>query len=127
MVDIQKQIEHWRANALEDWQVARDLIDDGHFRHGLFFVQLSLEKALKAHVIRTTQDLAPRIHNLVRLVQIAALDIRPEYLDVLADMNAFNLEGRYPDVDLPLPTKEETQNYLARSEEVFQWLMSQLS
>ena len=101
MVDIEKQVEHWRANALEDWQVASDLIGDGRIRHGLYFVQLALEKALKAHVIRHTQDLAPRIHNLVRLSQIAALEISPEYLDVLADMNAFNLEGRYPDIDLP--------------------------
>src|SRR3990172_5800483 len=121
MIDIQKQIEHWQSNAIEDWQVARDLIDDGRIRHGLFFVHLSLEKVLKAHVIRNTQDLAPRIHNLVRLAQSAALEISPDYLDVLADMNAFNLEGRYPDVDLPLPTIEETHNYLARSEEVFQW------
>lgn len=126
MVDVEKQVEHWRANALEDWQVAKDLISSGRIRHGLYFVQLALEKALKAHVIRNTRDLAPRIHNLVRLSQIAGLEMSSGYLDILADMSAFNLEGRYPDIDLPLPTKDEAQAYLARSEEVFQWLMNPL-
>lgn len=69
MVDIGKQIEHWRAGAGEDWEVARDLVERGKIRHGLFFAHLALEKTLKAHVCRTTNELAPPIHNLVRLAE----------------------------------------------------------
>jgi HEPN domain-containing protein len=92
----------------------------------LFFAHLALEKALKAHVCRHTNDLAPRLHNLVRLAEIS--DVRPsqDYEDVLAEMNAFNLEGRYPDMLMPPPSLPEARDYLTRTEEVFQWLLSQL-
>ncbi len=66
MIDIAKQVAYWREGAVEDWEVARDLIERGKTRYGLFFVHLSLEKLLKAHVCRHTQDVAPRLHNLVR-------------------------------------------------------------
>jgi len=47
MVDISKQIIFWRDNAKEDWDVARQLVDNGRTRHGLFFAHLALEKSLK--------------------------------------------------------------------------------
>ena len=85
-----------------------------------------LEKVLKAHVCRKTNDLAPRVHNLSRLAEIG--DVRPsrDYEDMLAEMNAFNLEGRYPDMLMPPPSLSEALDYLTRAEEVLQWLLSQL-
>lgn len=111
---------------MEDWQVAVELIQTGRLRHGLFFTQLALEKLLKAHVCLRTNDLAPRIHNLIRLVEIAKINLLPQQFDILAEMNPFNIEGRYPDNTLPLPTKEEASRSLARAEEIYLWLMNQL-
>ena len=122
MIDVDKQVAYWRDGAQEDWAVARELIDLGRTRHGLFFVHLALEKALKVHVCRQTRDLAPRIHNLVRLAELASINASQEQIDTLAEMNAFNLEGRYPDLLALPPTPAEAQAYLARAEEVFQWL-----
>jgi HEPN domain-containing protein len=126
MIDIQKQIEHWQNGAVEDWDVAQDLIGQNKVRHGLFFAHLALEKVLKAHVCRHTQDLAPRIHNLSRLAEITALSLNQSQQDVLAEMNAFNLEGRYPDLLMPPPTQDEAEKYMKRAEEVYRWLISQL-
>jgi HEPN domain-containing protein len=123
MIDIEKQINYWREGAIEDWDVARDLVEKNRCRHGLFFAHLSLEKALKAHVCRVTTDLAPRIHNLVRLAEIAKLDLRPAQLDVLAEMNAFNIEGRYPDSLSVPPEKKEAVRYIRQAEKVFKWLI----
>jgi len=67
MVDIGKQILHWRGGADEDWAVAMELIGHDKIRHGLFIAHLALEKTLKAHVCRATGELAPRTHNLARL------------------------------------------------------------
>ena len=123
MIDIDKQIVFWRDSGDEDWAVACDLVRRSRVRHGLFFAHLALEKALKAHVCRATRDLAPRLHNLVRLAELAELDVQPGNLEVLAEMNSFNIEGRYPDaLSLP-PSKEEAQRYMSRAEEVFQWLI----
>lgn len=96
MIDIDKQIVHWRDGAKEDIEVARELVARGRNRHGLFLAHLALEKVLKAHVCRHTRDLAPRIHSLVRLAELASIKPNKEQLDTLAEMNAFNLEGRYP-------------------------------
>jgi len=126
MIDIQKQIEHWHSGAIEDWEVAQDLISRNNIRHGLFFAHLALEKLLKAHVCRHMQDLAPRIHNLSRLAELAALSLSQTQKDILADMNAFNLEGRYPDLLIPSPSKNEAEGYMNRAEEVYQWLSNQL-
>lgn len=122
MLDINVQIGHWRASGQEDWTVACDLIERGRLRHGLFFAHLALEKILKAHVCRNTGNLAPRIHNLVRLAELAGLAPSPDCLDILADMNSFNLEGRYPDCTMPLPSQEEAHLALARAKEAMEWL-----
>jgi HEPN domain-containing protein len=126
MVDIERQVAYWRNGADEDWEVAQDLVGRQRVRHGLFFAHLALEKLLKAHVCRHTQDLAPRLHNLVRLAELAGLPLNQAQFDILAEMNAFNIEGRYPDTLTPVPSQDEANEYLRRAAEVHQWLMNQL-
>lgn len=83
MIDIDGQIRYWQSGAAEDWEVAQELISGDRLRHGLFFAHLSLEKLLKAHVCRHIRDLAPRIHNLVRLAQLAILPLNENQIDIL--------------------------------------------
>ena len=77
MIDILKQIDYWRSGAEEDWSVAKKLVKEKKVRHGLFFAHLTMEKLVKAHVCKKTVDLAPRIHNLVRLAEISSLALKP--------------------------------------------------
>lgn len=102
--------------------MARELVVAGRTRHGLFFAQLALEKTLKALVCRHTGDLAPRLHNLVRLAEIAGLQPTPSQRDALAELSVLNIEGRYPDAWLPPPGLEEADAYLTRAEELLEWL-----
>ena len=125
MIDIAKQVEFWRAGSVEDFAVASDLIAREKIRHGLFFLHLSLEKALKAEVCRVTRDVPPRIHNLARLAELARLEPSREQLVALGQMNEFNIEGRYPQLLSPAPTSAEAQHHLARAEEILKWLSSQ--
>ena len=107
--------------------MAAKLLADRHVRHCLFFAHLALEKLLKAHVCLQTNDLAPRIHNLVLLAKLARLQMDDEQFNLLAVMNEFNLEGRYPDSAVVPPTQDQAAAYLRRSEEVVTWLIKQLS
>ena len=125
MVDITKQIAFWRDSAKEDWDVARQLVDNGRTRHGLFFAHLALEKILKAIICKQSQDLAPRLHNLSQLAELAALTLNTREMEVLAEMNAFQIEGRYPESLTKAPSREEALNCMAGAEGVFQWLMNQ--
>jgi HEPN domain-containing protein len=123
-VEIAEQERFWRRSAREDWDVGSHLVGVGRVRHGLFFTHLALEKALKAHVCARTRTIPPRHHNLVRLLELAEIDTTDSQLDVLAEMNAFNLEGRYPDALSSPPSQSEAREYLRRAEEVFEWLMT---
>jgi HEPN domain-containing protein len=126
MVDIVRQVAHWRTGAREEWEVATELLNNGRLRQALFFTHLALEKALKAHVCRQTGDLAPRTHNLVRLAEISGLQVSPRFVDVLAELNRFALAGRYPDSTVLVPGVEEARLHHQRAEEVLQWLIRQL-
>jgi HEPN domain-containing protein len=122
MVDIKKQISYWKENAEEDWTVAQQLLESGRTRHGLLFAHLALEKMLKALVCKNTNDLAPRVHNLNRLIDLAGVLSSSVQTDILAEMNAFHIEGRYPETLTKRPTEEEAVRYTKRAEEVFRWL-----
>lgn len=124
MVDSVKQIEYWKRGAEEDFVVAGELVEKGRYRHGLFFMHLALEKLLKAQVCKQTGALAPKIHNLIRLAELAQLRIPEEMRNSMAKLNEFNLEGRYPIV-APL-SGSETGRYMAMAVETFEWLMKQL-
>jgi len=126
MVDAEKHIEYWRKGSEEDWEVAHELLGSGRVRHSLFFAHLALEKVLKAHVCRQTQDIAPRIHRLDRLAEIAGISISPDHKRILVRMNDFNLKGRYPESLAILPTLAEARGYLAEAQEAYEWLMKQL-
>jgi HEPN domain-containing protein len=122
VVDIQKQIQYWRSSAEEDWQVALELADLGRPRHSLFFAHLALEKTLKAHICRATNDLAPRIHPLLRLVELTELRLSQAQRNFLARFDRYQLEGRYPDLLLPIPDDETTTEELSMAREMLQWL-----
>ena len=122
MVNIEKQVAFWRQGAAEDWEVAGALVDRGNPRHGLFFAHLALEKTLKALVCTRTEDLAPRSHNLLRLAELGEVQLSPEHVDTLAEMNVFSLEGRYPDALADAPSIDEALQVLTRAAEVLKCL-----
>lgn len=125
-IDITKQVEYWQAGALEDWQVAVELIETGRTRHGLFFAHLALEKLLKAFVCRATLDLAPRLHTLLRLAERSGLTFAEEQRAFLARFDRYQIEGRYPDL-LPLaPDVDAARQELSNAKEMFEWLQRQL-
>ena len=126
-MDIEKQVQYWRAGADEELLAAKALYRDKRYPQCLFHAHLALEKILKAHVCRKMQAMAPWIHNLSRLAETAQLQLSDRFIDILADMNGYSLEGRYPDQIKGSVTPEECCAKLGQSEEVLQWLTVELS
>jgi len=81
-----------------------------------------LEKALKAQVCRTTKDVAPRMHALLRLAERANLDLTEETKTFLAEFDRYQLEGRYPENLMEPPDMGEAQAQMVRAKEIYQWL-----
>lgn len=61
MIDTNKQIEYWINGANEDLDSAKILIERNRLLHGLFFCHLVIEKAIKAHVVKQTLEVAPAL------------------------------------------------------------------
>ncbi|TKJ36338.1 MAG: DNA-binding protein [Planctomycetes bacterium B3_Pla] len=126
MVDVGKQIDYWRTGGDEDFAAAESLLEKDHLRHSLFFMHLAIEKMLKAHVTRQTRDVPPRIHNLIRLAEIAKLKLDEERKEFLREFGAYQLEGRYPDfVQVPVESGL-ARDEMSRAGEMLIWLKKQL-
>jgi HEPN domain-containing protein len=124
-MDIEKQISYWITGAEEDFAAARALFEKGHLRHCLFLAHLAVEKRLKAHVIRQTKDVPPKLHNLIRLAQIAKLKLQPQQEQFLREFGIYQLEGRYPDAEQMLFDRNSTEQEMSRVGEMLKWLNSQ--
>ncbi|MBM4019371.1 MAG: HEPN domain-containing protein [Planctomycetes bacterium] len=59
------------------------------------------------------------------VAQLACLELSSEHADILAEMNTFVLEARYPETLLPPPNEDEARRYMARAEEVLLCLIPQ--
>jgi HEPN domain-containing protein len=122
----EKQVDYWVRTSEEDAGTATDLMEIKRWRAALFFAHLALEKILKAHVCQKNLEYAPKLHNLVKLAEIAGLELTEEQIDVLTRMNMFNLAGRYPRLDeVPLEPERAAANH-KESLEVHQWLLKKL-
>ena len=125
-LDINALVAEWKADALSSWDDARYLIEDRRITLGLFAVHLSLEKILKTHIIRQTGVLAPKIHDLIRLAQLAQVTLSAEQSDFLSRMNFYAIHGRYLGVKFPLPSQQMAREYLQTAKELIEWLAKQL-
>lgn len=112
MINVGKHILYWKNGSQEDISAAESLISTGKARHGLFFLHLSIEKILKAHICKQTTNIPPRTHNLIRLSELIDINFDDEQTNFLAEMNPFNLEGRYPESATKPPSQEEAEKYL---------------
>ena len=121
-MDTQKQIEYWVKGAEEDFAAAQSLLEKEHIRQCLFFAHLAIEKMLKAHVIKQTNDIPPRIHNLIRLAEIARLKLQPQQEQFLREFGIYQLEGRYPDAEqIPMDNGLAKQE-MSSAGEILKWL-----
>lgn len=80
--------------------------------------------------MRDTGESPPWIHNLIRLAENTTLNLSGEQKELLAEINQFNVETRYPDYKnsfYKLCTKEFTEEYFTKIKDLYQWLLSQMS
>ncbi len=126
IMDLQKQIDYWINEAEDNILTADILIQKNRFLHGLFFCHLVIEKAIKAHVVKKTKDIAPRSHNLLLLSEKAKLKFNNDNEIFLGILMKYQLQGRYPDYNPNIPTKEKVHNYFSQTKELLKWLKEKL-
>ncbi|MEK6552989.1 MAG: HEPN domain-containing protein [Bacteroidota bacterium] len=126
---LEEQIQYWVDIAESDVSVAKELLEKERFIYCLFFGHLFLEKILKAHYVKDTNEVPPKIHDLVKLIRKTKIDYSPELIEFLNRVNDFQIESRYPDYKTQLYKtldKKYTEENFDKILEVYQWLKSQL-
>jgi HEPN domain-containing protein len=129
-VEYQQQIDYWLNSAGHDLETAESLYSAAKYDWCLFLGHLVLEKALKAaYVMEHKNELPPRTHNLVRLIQETSIPADEDIILWLDHVTDFHLEVRYPDYKNEF-YKQCTQKFadsqLAKIKECFSWIKSRL-
>ncbi|MCD4742725.1 MAG: HEPN domain-containing protein [Desulfobacteraceae bacterium] len=128
-MDQKEIIDFWASEAEESLQVANHLFEKKDYSYALFFGHLAVEKIIKALLTKSTNQQAPRSHNLLRLAQEAHIEITEDQKLALIRITAFNLESRYPDYKKEFRKKctlQFTKKELKKIKEVFTWLKLKL-
>jgi HEPN domain-containing protein len=95
--DIGKTVSYWFKGAKYDLSVANAMLKSKKYPYSLFMGHLTLEKLLKALVVKYTEAHAPLSHSLPFLAERSGVEIPEEILIKLREFMEFHLEARYPD------------------------------
>ncbi|MBI2257554.1 MAG: HEPN domain-containing protein [Flavobacteriia bacterium] len=126
MIDVKKQIDYWMNGADEDLVTAALLIKEKRILHGLFFCHLVIEKAIKAHVVKNSGEVAPRSHNLIYLSEKTDLSFENDCEMFLGILMKYQLQGRYPDYNPVLPDISKINEYFEKTKIILEWLKEKL-
>jgi HEPN domain-containing protein len=106
-----EHIQYWIQTSAKDWDVVNSLFTVSNYPYSLFFAHLTVEKLLKAHWVKDNKEnIPPRTHSLIRLIEGTMLNFDEEELVFFERMNDFQLEGRYPDYQFKI-YQQCTQNF----------------
>jgi len=121
-MDVSRHIEYWRESSREDLVVATELLQKRRSRHALFFAEVAPEKMIKALVVQRTSGVPPKSHDLLRLADLAGIDLPEERRLFLARFQEYNLEGRYPERLPHPPSVVEAESLIDECRETIEWL-----
>jgi len=118
-------VEHWRETASRDYVTMQHLFDSGDYHWCLFMAHLVIEKLLKACYVRHVGAQPPRIHDLLRLAELANIKPDSEQRHALDKLTTFNIAARYPDVKqrfYQTATKRFSATQMQVVERMCEWL-----
>ena len=126
---MDEQVQHWLRLAESDFASAELLHRGGQYPQALFLLQQSIEKTLKALILKRNRAMPPRIHSLAKLVKHCGLEVPREQLLMLLDLTRYYAGLRYPEGlgEAPLEVSaEEVDRLSAFTKEFRAWLKQKL-
>ena len=121
-----KQISYWVGVSNEDLITAELLINNNRLLHGLFWCHLAIEKIIKAIVVQNTNQVPPRSHNLLWLLDKTDISLNKEQEMLIGKLMVYQLEGRYPEHFPSAPLKIEALEILKATKNFHKWLINKL-
>jgi HEPN domain-containing protein len=115
------EYEEWLSKAEDDFDDAKYNIEGGRDSPAALFLQQAVEKALKAMIVKSDEEVS-HTHNLLELAETAGLP--DEKTDYFARLNTMYTGVRYPGEDVgEVENLEEIADHV---KEVIEWTKKQL-
>ena len=127
-MDDKNKHEEWYYQSDYDLETAVDMFKSGRYVYCIFMCHLSLEKALKGLLIKTTEEFPSKSHSLIYFVDKIGLKLSDSNYEFLFILNKISVPTRYPDNLRKLVTeysKERTASILNQTREVQLWIKQQ--
>lgn len=124
-----KLMKYWKDLSDYDITTAKFMFKTGRYPYCLFMCHLSIEKILKALIVKYTKKQSPYSHNLVDLAKRIKFEFSDDNKNLLADLTEFNLEARYPEWQKQFykkSTRGYTLKYFNQSIKLQKWLRNYL-
>lgn len=94
-------VDYWIKTATHDAETMASLFNSKRYSDCLFFGHITLEKILKALVVKETDEQAPFTHDLLVLYKkLKTTSLTTTEINLLDEVNRFNIRARYPDYKL---------------------------
>ena len=123
--DTKELVKYWIDLSEYDIDTAKSMFDTKRYPYVLFMCHLSIEKILKAIIVKNTNIQAPYTHNLILLAEKPGIAFSKEHKNLIADLNNFNLEARYPEWKskfYKIATKNYSEKYYKNTTSLHVWL-----
>ncbi len=130
-MNIQESIKYWTDIATYDLETVEAMLQTGRYLYVGFMCHQTIEKGLKAHIVKHTHKIPPEIHNRPRLAALCDLyqHLSETQKDFLDKIDRLNIETRYPSYKefiYKLMNREMCVQVLAETKEFYRWLMNRL-
>ena len=93
---MQKAVQEWLETSEYDIKTAEAMLETQRYLYVVFMCQQAIEKLLKAIYVQRKNELPPRTHNLLYLIDVLQIDIEDPDKNLFSQLNQFYLETRYP-------------------------------
>jgi len=118
----QEHIDYWIRSSNDDFEIFKTLNRSKKYVFALFTAHLILEKLIKAHWVKDNESsIPPKTHNLVYLANQTELNLSSDDMELCAQFNDFQLQGRYPDYQFKIH-KQITEDIYKDNSKKFQEL-----
>jgi len=120
-----KDPQEWMKQADYDMDTASFMFEGGRYFYAVFLCHLSIEKALKGLYLKKMEEIPPKVHNLVFLMNRIGVK-PPEFIGkFMIKLNEAHIATRYPEEIENLYknfTRSIVQDILTSSKEVLEWI-----
>jgi HEPN domain-containing protein len=117
--------KEWLRQADYDMDTADAMFRSGRYFYAVFMCHLSIEKSLKGLYTKVLEEIPPKTHNLLYLLDKIGQKPEQELERFVIKLNTASVATRYPDDLAKIQaayTEDITKNMITKSKEVLAWV-----